>query len=181
MKIPVQDITPIGLEIGFNGSENTLGLALAYVKLPPDICIDPKIKGQVVLKRDVDKILISGDLEVNITMKCSRCLSKFECSVPVNLDLRAFRTIDQDREYERDSEMEHNEVLIHNEEIDLGELIVQEISLDIPMKPLCKDDCPGLCPHCGGAIGPDGCSCSSGTAVDRRWEKLVTLKSRLNN
>ena len=158
-----------------------LGASLTYVNLPPDICVDPNIKGHVVLKRDADEILISGDLEVTITLKCSRCLSQFECSVPVNLDLKAFRTIDEDRGYEPDSELEHNEVFIHNDEIDLGELIVQEISLDIPMKPLCKDDCPGLCPHCGGAIGPDGCSCSSGVTVDPRWEKLVTLKSRLNN
>jgi uncharacterized protein len=181
MKIPVEDISPAGLEIQFDESKNVLTEALSGVSLPPDVIIDPKIRGHVAITKDNEEILISGAVEVNMTMKCSRCLCQFESSIPINLLLTARRQVGQDSEYETDSELDFNEVLIHNEEIDLGELIVQEIFLDIPMKPLCKDDCPGLCSQCGGAIGPDGCSCSPGDSVDPRWEKLVILKSRLNN
>ncbi len=181
MKIPIEDISLAGLEIQFDESKNILGEALSGVSLPPDVVIDPKIRGHVTITKNVEEISISVAVEVNMTMKCSRCLCQFESSIPINLDLTARRKVGQDGEYETDSELDFNEVLIHNEEIDIGELIVQEISLDIPMKPLCKDDCLGLCPQCGGAIGPGGCSCSSGDSVDLRWKKLVTLKSRLNN
>ncbi len=181
MKIPVEDISPDGLEIQFDESKNILGEALSGLRLPTDVVIDPKIRGHVTIMKDIDEILISGAVEVNITMNCSRCLCQFESSIPINLDLAARREIRKDDEHEMNFELDFNEVIIHNEEIDLGELIVQEISLDIPMKPLCKDDCLGLCPQCGGAIEHDGCSCSSGESVDPRWKKLAILKSRLNN
>ncbi|MCL5126637.1 MAG: YceD family protein, partial [Deltaproteobacteria bacterium] len=126
-------------------------------------------------------ILIHGDLEVKISMKCSRCLNQFDRPIQVHLDLVARKSTSQDVQDEQEIKLEYNEILIQNDEIDLAQLIVQEISLDIPMKPLCNDDCPGICPHCGALRGPDGCSCSSSQTVDPRWEKLAKLKSRLNN
>lgn len=181
MKIKVEDIPSSGLEIEFNGLENVLVEALANIELPPDVSVDPKLHGSVALNRDGDQILISGDVKVAMTLKCSRCLSRFDTENLVNLDLYARRTIREDMDYEQVSELEDNEVLISRGEIDLSELIVQEISLDIPMKPLCKDDCPGLCPTCGSIIVSNECSCSRSEATDPRWKKLVTLKSRLTN
>ncbi|MGC8602806.1 MAG: YceD family protein [Desulfomonilaceae bacterium] len=180
MKIPVEDISTAGLEIQFNGfSSDDLGQALSCMSLPPDVLVDPKIRGKVILKREYDDVLISGALEVKMAMRCSRCLRQFECYVPVNVELVARRLMDQGGQYNQDSELEHDEIPIHGEEIDLSELIAQEISLDIPMKPLCKDDCAGICPRCGGQIGAHGCLCCSETTVDPRWEKLVTLKPLL--
>ncbi|MGC8657846.1 MAG: YceD family protein [Desulfomonilaceae bacterium] len=181
MKIPVQDISPGGLEIHFDGAGTQLTEALNSVRLPDDVEVHPEVVGTVTLKKDFDEILINGDVEVKIGMKCSRCLSHFDTTMPIHLDLVARKPAAQDSQDEQETELEYNETLIQNDEIDLGQLIVQEISLDIPMKPLCSDDCPGICPLCGARRGPHGCSCSSTQTLDPRWEKLATLKSRLNN
>lgn len=85
MKIPVEDISPAGLEIQFDESKNVLSEALSGVSLPPDVIIDPKIRGHVAITKDNEEILISGAVEVNMTMKCSRCLCQFESSTPINL------------------------------------------------------------------------------------------------
>ena len=181
MKIHVEDIPRSGLEIEFDGSNDVLTEALASVTLPPDVSVNPRITGRVGIKRDFDKLLINGDIEAKMVCKCSRCLCLYEQVISVNLDLAASRVADQADDYEQDSKLEYNEILIENDEINIGELIVQEIFLDIPMKPLCKDDCPGLCPKCGAVLVADGCACSTGAEIDPRWKKLITLKSRLNN
>ncbi|MFA6221646.1 MAG: YceD family protein [Desulfomonilaceae bacterium] len=181
MKIHIEDIPRNGLEIEFDGSNDVLTEALASVTLPPDVSVNPRITGRVEIKRDFDKFLIHGDVEAKMMCKCSRCLCPYEQTISVNVDLVATSSSDQADDYEQESKLEYNEILIENDEIDIGELIVQEIFLDIPMKPLCKDDCPGLCPKCGAVLGADGCECSNGTEIDSRWEKLITLKPRLNN
>jgi uncharacterized metal-binding protein YceD (DUF177 family) len=58
---------------------------------------------------------------------------------------------------------------------DLRGVIAEQIHLNLPLKPLCRDDCPGICPHCGrpGAGGPCGCAPAAG---DSRWEALRKLK-----
>ena len=70
MKIPIEDISPAGLEIQFDESKNILGEALSGVSLPPDVVIDPKIMGHVTITKNMEEILISVVVEVNLTMKC---------------------------------------------------------------------------------------------------------------
>jgi uncharacterized protein len=60
-----------------------------------------------------------------------------------------------------------------NDEIDLGQLMREQFYLSIPMKPLCGDDCRGLCPICGTNLNRGACECK------REWEdpRLAVLKT----
>ena len=60
-----------------------------------------------------------------------------------------------------------------NDEIDLGQLMREQFYLALPMKPLCRDDCNGLCPKCGTNLNPRPCDCK------REWEdpRLAALKA----
>lgn len=181
MKIHIDDIPPEGLDIVFNRSSNVLGSWLEKIRINPDVEVSPCATGEVRIDRNLDKITISGSVEIPCKMFCSRCLVKFDYSVPVIIELTARQSAYMDKDYEQELDLEEDEILILNKEIDLSELIAQELSLSIPMKPLCKDDCPGLCPKCGSIIGSEGCSCPRNSISDPRWEKLETLKSRFNN
>ncbi len=55
---------------------------------------------------------------------------------------------------------------------------MEQLELNIPMKPLCRPDCKGLCPTCGADRNETACSCEEPTA-DSRWAALAALKSRL--
>ena len=59
-----------------------------------------------------------------------------------------------------------------NEEIDLGHLMREQFCLSLPMKPLCQQDCRGLCPVCGTNLNRSGCDCK------REWEdpRLAALR-----
>ena len=61
--------------------------------------------------------------------------------------------------------------------IDLGEMLREQFYLAVPMKPLCRDDCKGLCPQCGTNRNTGQCSCTQGW-VDPRLAALQALKTR---
>jgi uncharacterized protein len=63
-----------------------------------------------------------------------------------------------------------------NQVIEVDDLVREQIELALPMGRLCKQDCRGLCPHCGANLNQVECGCSA-EVVDPRWEALRVLKS----
>ena len=63
-----------------------------------------------------------------------------------------------------------------NDQIDLGHLIVEQLQLAVPMKPLCDEACKGLCPQCGMNLNTGSCDCSQ-TWEDPRLAALRNLKT----
>ncbi len=71
----------------------------------------------------------------------------------------------------------------HGDMFDIGQVIVEQISLNLPVKPLCNDDCLGLCVRCGKNLNDGICGCRD-ESIDIRFEKLkesLTLSNRGNN
>jgi uncharacterized protein len=61
--------------------------------------------------------------------------------------------------------------------LNLAGLVETETTLALPMKPLCREDCRGLCPVCGGNRNVTACTCD-GREPDPRWAALRTLAGR---
>jgi uncharacterized metal-binding protein YceD (DUF177 family) len=66
---------------------------------------------------------------------------------------------DMEGDFEREFDLDF-EITPTTETIDLGEDIRQEIILNVPFRLLCRDDCQGICPHCGGNRNTDKCHCA---------------------
>lgn len=64
---------------------------------------------------------------------------------------------------------------VEKELVDLAEPLLDEISFQLPMQPLCREDCQGLCPICGVDRNNNSCSCVS-EQIDPRWEKLKQFR-----
>jgi uncharacterized protein len=64
---------------------------------------------------------------------------------------------------------------IVDDELDLAPMIRDAIVLELPLAPLCRDDCRGLCPHCGNDLNVDSCTCVA--PRDPRWANLDVLRS----
>ena len=58
-------------------------------------------------------------------------------------------------------------------------LVVEQVELSLPMKPLCREDCQGLCPQCGQDLNEGRCGCVR-ERVDPRWAALAMLKEPRN-
>lgn len=68
---------------------------------------------------------------------------------------------------------------LESEELDTEPLVFEQLQLNVPMKPLCRPDCRGLCGGCGADLNTEECRCES-APVDPRWEALAALKGRMD-
>ncbi len=181
MKIRIDDIPEEGLVLNFSGDSDILSESLVSVPVPSGTIIDPYMKGRLQIPAGSGELFMIGYIETSVRMACSRCLAEF--SRDVNLDVSLiFRRRDAQnpaQEADRD-EPDGDFTFFEGPEIDPGEAIVQEILLALPMKALCREDCPGLCPHCGAMKGSPECECPDQDRVDPRWEALEELKKRIS-
>jgi len=135
----------------------------------------PHVRGEVTLLRTNRGILVTGRLETDIGLTCSRCLGKYRHPVTLEIEEEFFPTIDIITGSKVDGPDDEPDAFMidQNNILDISEAIRQYALLAVPMKPLCKEDCAGLCPTCGVNRNLKTCNCPP--AVDPRLEKLRGL------
>ena len=137
--------------------------------------VDSKAQGEIMLTRTIHGILAKGTLHTEAKTICSRCLSSFSYPLILNIEEEYFPTIDVSSGAPLSSPAEPGCFTIDEYHVlDLTEAIRQYALLAIPMKPLCREDCAGLCPNCGRSLNQGGCDCPPQEA-DPRWYKLKEL------
>ena len=110
------------------------------IRLPPDLELND-LTGTVRITRTAQGLLVQAKLQARIDAECVRCLTEFQQPLAIDFsDLYAFTTA---------SMTESGLLLPENGKIDLAPIVRDEMLLAIPIKPLCKPDCKGLCPICG--------------------------------
>src|SRR5262245_8505497 len=126
------------------------------------------------IHKDNQQFRLIGSVATTLEMPCSRCLEPFRMPVDQTFDLRyqphARNVGEGEREIEED---DLTTAFYENDEIDLGQLMREQFYLALPMKPLCREDCQGLCPVCGTNLNRGTCNCK------REWEdpRFASLKA----
>jgi uncharacterized protein len=124
--------------------------------------------------KDKEQFHLVGAVQATLDLPCSRCLEPFSLPVDAAFDLRyqphALNSGEGEREIEDD---DLTTAFYENETIDLGQLMREQFHLALPMKPLCEEDCLGLCAACGANLNQGACGCK------REWEdpRLAVLKA----
>lgn len=117
------------------------------------------ISAQITLTNTGKNILASGEIKAAVNLTCSRCLQN---SIQV-IDVPIMEQFSDDAEYVlNSSEAAENleEINIYSDNIiDLGDVFRQNIILSFPLKPLCKEECLGLCQTCGKNLNENRCGC----------------------
>jgi len=124
--------------------------------------------------KDKDQFRLVGRVKTRLELTCSRCLEPYSMPVDAAFDLRYQPRTQNSGEGEREVEEDDLTTAFYEDEtIDLGQLMHEQFYLVLPMKPLCADDCRGLCPRCGTNLNRGTCSCP------RDWEdpRLAALKA----
>ena len=125
------------------------------------------------LHKDKDRFRLEGRVRTVLELTCSRCLEPFRLPVDAALDLRYLPDAERSSDDEKEVAEEDVDVSFYrDDEIDLSELLREQFYLALPMKPLCREDCRGLCPQCGVNRNTGTCDCGPG------WEdpRLAPLK-----
>ena len=128
--------------------------------------------------KDKQAFRLVGRAQTTLELKCSRCLESFTAPVDQEFDLRyqphSANSGEDDREIEED---DLTTAFYENDEIDLGHLLQEQFLLALPMKPLCRDDCQGLCVVCGTNLNRGACDCKP-VWEDPRLAGLRELKTK---
>jgi uncharacterized protein len=120
-------------------------------------------------------IFIKGTISVSLVIDCSRCLEDVNLSVGSDF---TYTLVPAKPEIKEDLELTAEELEISYYEgdfIDLQPIICEQIILQIPIKPLCSQDCKGLCPHCGNNLNITACNCHL-EFIDERLAALKNFK-----
>lgn len=120
-------------------------------------------------------VFVSGDIKTGISVPCSRCLNEFV--LPFETDFSVFYMIGKEEETEKELKPGDIDVnYLSGPELDTTEMVLAQITLEMPMQPLCKPECKGLCPRCGADLNRGECGCPQEEKVDPRFAKLKGFK-----
>jgi len=163
-------IPPEGLEREFEIAD----AAAAGIEL--SVPLAAPIRAHFEIERLGNEIRVHGSVRTSVRLECSRCLTPFAQELEGEVDAM-FAPPSADDEGEHQHELAPDELEVQplvQGGADLRGVIAEQIHLALPLKPLCRENCAGLCPHCGrdAAAGPCGCAPAGG---DPRWEALKKL------
>jgi uncharacterized protein len=135
------------------------------------------VQGKLQLLRTNRSILVSGKLNTTVRDVCSRCLVEFECPLTLDIEEEFFLTRDPVSGTTLAPPPESGAFTIdENNILDLSEAVRQYTLLAQPMKPICREDCAGLCSQCGCNLNYETCNCTP-ISHDSPWAPLKGLLS----
>src|SRR6516162_859907 len=132
-------------------------------------------------KETIDDIRIVGRLDAAMEVSCARCLDPVQYPVNRGFDL-LYRPLGVDRRAEEVSISEADTEIGYyvGEGLLLEDVLREQVLLASPVKLVCREDCKGLCPHCGTNLNLATCNCQQESG-DPRWAALSELKNKLQN
>ncbi|HWJ02845.1 MAG TPA: DUF177 domain-containing protein [Verrucomicrobiae bacterium] len=119
-------------------------------------------------------ILLQGEIKTKCRLACSRCLEGYELDVDTGFseELCHVTEVGAYLADHPEAEEEENYSVFSTDEIDLKPLVSEHVVLALPMKPLCSEDCQGLCAQCGSNLNLKKCGCKP-NEIDPRLEGLA--------
>ncbi len=140
-----------------------------------------RVKGECELMRTRRGILVQCKLETEIELTCGRCLKPFRQPLKIKFEEEFLPTIDVTSGMPlAQTEDTAGAFMIDERHIlDLTEPARQYALMTVPMKPLCRADCAGLCQKCGQNLNEGQCECPS-SEIDPRWAALAKIDMRKN-
>lgn len=115
-------------------------------------------------------------LSYSRTLSCVRCLGEISSDVDQELDFLIDLSLDSKERAEEETELDRDDlgvISLSEPVLDTRPVVIEQAQLAIPMKPLCKKDCAGLCGQCGSDLNEGACGCDA--EVDPRWSALKGL------
>ncbi len=127
-----------------------------------------------------ERVRVTGSVDAELNTTCSRCATQSLQKIEKKFDLEYWPDPAVVKEGD-DIALTYDELDIgfyREDQLDLSAVVSEQIVLEIPMKPICREDCKGLCDVCGADLNVSSCSCEHET-VDPRLAGLAELKRRL--
>lgn len=150
--------------VSLTGDLEGLGGEMARVREGSSLQLDLRLDALV------DGVHVGGELSGQLSEQCSRCLRAIDAEVRVSVsELYVYQGEETD---------DGDAYAIEDELIDLEPLVRDAVILALPLNPLCRPDCRGLCPRCGADRNENDCG-HDVARVDIRWDALSRLRESM--
>jgi uncharacterized protein len=176
VKLRIEDITAQTREAAFSNPAADINRLLQQGPVH-EYTVEDSLSVAVHYSRSGMDLVFEGNLSATLRAVCARCTEGF----PVETE-RQFRFVLVPRAVGDMAESDlHADDLEFSEyqgdQVDLSPFIREQLLLALPTRPICRDDCRGLCPRCGANLNDEGCACPASTP-DPRFAILNSVKVR---
>jgi len=141
-----------------------------------DLAFDTPVRGNVEVDRTAQTLRLKGHLATTAPLMCGRCLTQFRQDLAIAVE----------EEFLVGGSTAPREGALRPEDfvfplgpdlvLDVTEAVRQHLLLAVPMVPVCRPDCRGLCPRCGKNLNAQDCGCEPVETIDPRLAPLRDLK-----
>jgi uncharacterized protein len=166
MKVDIRQITAEPRTFHLSETAEELDIAIAGAKFPFPVEVD------FTGTQFSDEIICQVDIRAEAEVECSRCLEIFNLPIDSRLQY-VVQMLDPVPETSNDDD-DFEIIPKAQTELDITQRVRESIILSVPIKPLCSDDCRGLCSMCGADLNEGPCECVP-DKVDERWDVLKKL------
>ncbi len=138
--------------------------------------VETDARGKVSLLKTDSGVWVSAVLESRVVVSCSRCLTDHEQPVQISLEEEFFprpEAPSRANTVARVPDGEQNRI-DENHILDLSQVAGDYFALGVPMQPVCREECAGLCLTCGVNLNETRCGCDN-SPRDPRWSALLEL------
>jgi uncharacterized protein len=127
----------------------------------------------------IQDIRVKGRLATSLELSCARCLEPIVQDVKREFDL-LYRPLGADagREEMSVTDAEAEVSYYQGDGVALEDVVREQVLLAAPVKAICREDCKGLCPHCGNNLNEGQCSCEV-KPEEPRWAALKEIRGKL--
>lgn len=168
--LAIKDLPPEGKEIIIN-DQSVWQSPIDEFALP--YTIKEELAARLFLIPQEKGCILHGSMTGTVTLPCNRCTQ--DATVNINQNFDEVFILDE----ELSSDDTEPNVRIVNEstgiEVEVAGVLWEEFVIALPVKPLCKEDCKGLCAECGKDLNTGKCECEDST-LDPRFAVLRNLK-----
>jgi uncharacterized protein len=141
-----------------------------------DLIVEHRGPGQLI-----DDIRVRASYQGRFEALCARCLDPVEHQLSGQFDLLFRPTGADGGASEHSITTSETEIGYYQKDgVLLEDVLREQVLLSLPAKTLCREDCKGLCPHCGRHLNSEACACNE-TVTDPRWSALSSLRTRIRH
>jgi len=179
VKIIIDRIPEEGLDLEFDEKPASFPV-LNEIEASGECVFPEPIHNELTVSRVRDMVSVKGTVETRIQIPCARCLEASEIPLKKRLNVCFTRNMpEMEGPTTKDGVEIRDEVIglvpFEGEEIELDEVIQEQVVISLPPRPLCRDECKGLCPRCGADLNRDPCDCDT-TRYNEQFAALKDLK-----
>ncbi len=140
-----------------------------------EIVVQTPVAGRARLHRTQNGILVQCDISTTVELECSRCLEPFAYPVSVHFEEEFLPTVNVLTGAPVESADDEALRIDEHHVLDLTEAVRQYLLTEIPLKPVCRPDCQGLCPFCGKEQVNGSCTCEEDATGPSPFAALQAL------